>query len=95
MADTTAPTPPQETPEPDRDAVLRETYALAEKQLRANHLDEFNTIRAKLAEEKGVTWKPKLTKKEQAAATLAEILREHPDLVDQLPQANAKAPQGG
>lgn len=72
-----------------RDAVLRETYAEATKQLREAHLSEFNTLRQQLAAAQGVEWTPAPTKQEQAASQIAALLAEFPDLVSQIPGVTA------
>ena len=67
-----------------RDAVLRESYTEATKQLRANHLAEFNKIRQDLAKAAGVDWEIPLTAEQQAEKELAALLTAHPELVDKV-----------
>lgn len=63
-----------------RDKALREAYGAATKQLRENHLAEFNTLRQKAAANLGIEWEPKPTKREKAEQDLLALLDENPDL---------------
>jgi hypothetical protein len=78
-------TQPEPTPQPeggeDRNALIRQAYATATKQLREAHLDEFRQLQQAEAQRLGVTdWTPKPTADEKAEAQLAALLAENPAL---------------
>lgn len=68
----------------ERDAALRKIYAEATRELREAHRDEFNELRRKKAQERGIDWSPEPTKTEKAAAQIRRMLAEDPDLAEHL-----------
>lgn len=64
----------------DRTKALREIYSAATAELRDKYADEFNAIRVRLSEERGVTWAPRPTEEDKARQQLADLREKHPGL---------------
>lgn len=63
-----------------RTKVLREIYSAATAELREKYAEEFNKIRARLSEEKGVAWSPRPTEEDKARQQLEDLKQKHPAL---------------
>lgn len=75
---------PAATQPEGRDALLRKAYSQAAKELRENHLDEFQQLHQKHAEALGVEWTPRPTPQRKAEEAFDALLREYPHLKDRL-----------
>lgn len=65
-----------------RQTALNKAYAAANKQLRENHLSEFNGLYRAHAANLGQDWKPKLTGAQKAAEDIKALLEQFPELAD-------------
>lgn len=83
-AEVTPPTAEEAAEKEARSAALREAYSTATKQLRVNHLDEFNGLQKAAAAALGYEWVPRPSPAEKAKAELDKLLAEHPELRDSL-----------
>lgn len=63
-----------------RQAAIRDAYSKAQTKIREDHLDEFNGLVRKYAEEYGYDWKPKPTAAEKRRAQIKALLDEDPSL---------------
>ena len=80
MTDSTN-TPKADTaPQMSEQEAIAKSYTDAQKQLRENHLAEFNDLRKAAAKVYGYDWTPKPTEAEKAAAKIEDLLAEHPEL---------------
>jgi len=67
-----------------REKALRTAYNLAEKDLKNNHLDEFNALRAAHTKALGFEWEPKKSDEQVAEETLLSLLAEFPHLREKI-----------
>lgn len=58
----------------------READYAATQSLKESHLQEFNALKQREMQARGIDWKPKPTEKEKKAEQLRAILAEFPDL---------------
>lgn len=69
----------------DRAIHLQDSYQHAQGTLRDKYAKEFNDLRLAYLIDRGITdWAPAPTDEEKAAATIADLLRKFPALVEQL-----------
>lgn len=79
----------------ERQKRLGEARTAAQRQIRENHIDEFNEILAKEAKARGVEWQPRKTEEQKAADQIAALLEQHPGLKDQILGTEAGTPETG
>lgn len=70
--------------EKDKTKALGEVYTEATRLLREHHLDEFNSLRQKLAAERGITWAPRPTAKQKALAQMKDLMAQHGIVAEEL-----------
>jgi len=63
-----------------RDALLRQAYSQASKDLREAHRDEFNELHRKHAVDLGVEGEPRPTAEQKAAEQIEALLSQFPQL---------------
>lgn len=67
-----------------RQANLNKASGKASARLKANHLDEWNTLMALEAKALGEDWAPRLSPEQKAEQDLRELLESNPSLRDKL-----------
>lgn len=66
---------------------LNDSYQHAQGTLREKYTKEFNDLRLAYLKDRGITdWSPAPTDQEKAAAQIATLLRQFPDLAEQFRQ---------
>lgn len=76
--------PNTQTEPKGRDALLRQAYSQASKDLRQTHREEFNELHRKHAIELGVDWEPRPTAEQKAAEQIEALLAQYPQLRDRV-----------
>jgi hypothetical protein len=68
----------------ERDRLLSQAYTAAQKRLREEYKDRFNTLYGEEAKARNIDWQPRKSKEEQALATIQELLEQYPGAADKL-----------
>lgn len=89
MTDTSPPIP-TEAEKAKRAEAVNKGYTAAMKQLRENHLAEFNELRVKATKALGYEWTPEPTPAEKALAEAKALLAAHPEIAADLAQATGQ-----
>jgi len=71
------------TPEAS-ESTMAQARSASLSRLREENRDRYNAILVEEASKRGITWKPKPSKKEQAKAKIEALLAENPELRDEL-----------
>jgi hypothetical protein len=61
---------------------LQRARSAAVSRLRDENRERYNALLTEEAEKRGITWKPKPTKKEKAAEQMRRLLEEYPELAE-------------
>ena len=75
----------EQTPEQDRDQIIRAAYTAAGARLRGAHHDEFIGYQIEECKARGLDWKPRETPEQRASSEFDRLLTEFPFLRDRLP----------